>query len=80
MIVFRTTYKEKDGLSAGQASMESPAVKFGFWFWRKHGLKSTVVIKESKLEQQERHFTLSQVAPRRTSFMINILTKKNFGN
>ena len=47
-------YTRKNGLSAGQVAVVRPEVKFGFWFWKKHGLRFTVVINELKQEQQER--------------------------
>jgi len=80
MIVFPTTNTRKNGLSAGQAAVVRPEVKFGSWYWKKHGLRSTVVIKELKPELQERPFIHSQAVQHKTSFMTNTQTKKNFGN
>jgi hypothetical protein len=58
MIVFPMINIKKNGLSAGQVVVVRPEVKFGFWFWKKHGLRFTVVIKGLKRGQLERLYIL----------------------
>ena len=69
------TNQETNGPSADH----QPQMKSGFYFLKKHGLRSSATIKESKLELLMKLCILSSVAQSRTSNTRRLRIKTDFG-
>ena len=75
MINFHMTLIKRSGLSAGHRK-----TRFGYCCLKRHGPKYMAVIKESRLEQQEKHFhVLLEHHLKLTHTKNLIINQRNYG-